>query len=169
MASASSRSTGWILLLFGRLALGGLLIYAAYAKLRAPWAQFAVTVDGYKLLPPDAIIPIAKFLPWFELALGILVVIGIGLRWFAALATLLLATFFAVLVRSLAKGMQIDCGCFGPGGDPLSWKTLVRDGIFLAGSLAVTLGAFWRHRANRRAGAIAQDAGLKSAATQPQT
>lgn len=165
MTSASPRSRAYILLLLGRVALGTLLLYSAYAKLKYPWITFAATLYGYQLLSDNAVIFVARTLPWFELALGILLIVGIGLRWVAAAATALLAVFFAILVRSFAKGMQIECGCFGPGGDPLSWKTLTRDGLFLAGSLAVTIGAFWLRR-----GSGGSHAGPQSgtAATQPQ-
>jgi len=61
----------------------------------------------------------------------------------AAAASLLLAVFFGLMVRAMAKGMQIDCGCFGPG-DRLSWVTLLRDGALLASSLFVTTTAFRR-------------------------
>jgi hypothetical protein len=63
----------------------------------------------------------------------------------AAAASLLLLTFFAVLVRSYALGMNIECGCFGPG-EQLTWKTLMRDGFLVLVSLAVTVGAFLTRR-----------------------
>jgi hypothetical protein len=50
------------------------------------------------------------------------------------------------MVRAYATGQQINCGCFGPG-ELISWKTLLRDGSLLAGSLALTWMAFVRRRA----------------------
>jgi len=58
----------------------------------------------------------------------------------------LLAVFFSLMVRAMAKGMQIDCGCFGPG-ERLSWVTLLRDGALLAGSLFLSVIAFRRAKA----------------------
>jgi uncharacterized membrane protein YphA (DoxX/SURF4 family) len=126
----------------GRVALGGVLLYAGYVKLQMHWISFAAQIEAYKLswLSADQIVLIAKTLPWFEVALGAALWIGVGARWFAGLASLLLLFFFVILVRSYALGMDIDCGCFGPG-DRLTWKTLVRDGLLLAGSFAVTWGA----------------------------
>jgi hypothetical protein len=66
----------------------------------------------------------------------------------AAAASLLLAVFFGLMVRAMAKGMEIDCGCFGPG-DRLSWVTLLRDGALLASSLFVTARAFRQRDWNR--------------------
>ena len=149
----------WLIFL-GRAAIGLVLVYAAYTKLFAytpegwrqlPWISFAATIQSYKLsLPDDVVVFTARFLPWFELGLGILLLIGVQLRWVATAASLLLLTFFSVLVRSFALGMNIDCGCFGPG-DKLTWKTLLRDGLLVAVSLSVTVGAFLTRR---KAGAV---------------
>ena len=129
------------LLLAGRIGLGLVLLYAGYAKLQQPWISFAATIEAYKILPPDAVIFTARTLPWFEVVLGALLVLGVGLRWVAAVTSALLLMFFAILVRSYALGMDVDCGCFGPG-EKLSWKTLVRDGLLVGVSVAVTIGAF---------------------------
>lgn len=129
------------LLLVGRIGVGLVLLYAGYAKLQQPWISFAATIEAYKILPPDAVIFTARTLPWFEVVLGALLVLGVGLRWVAAVASALLLMFFAILVRSYALGMDVDCGCFGPG-EKLSWKTLVRDGLLVGVSVAVTIGAF---------------------------
>jgi uncharacterized membrane protein YphA (DoxX/SURF4 family) len=134
------------LLLIGRLIVGGVIVYAAYAKLRGPWLQFAVSLNAYGILPERALEPVARTLPWAELALGIATLSGIWLRWFGLICSLMLGFFFALMVRSYAAGLKIDCGCFGPG-EALGPKTLLRDGVLVAIALAVTIGAF---RARRR-------------------
>jgi uncharacterized membrane protein YphA (DoxX/SURF4 family) len=132
--------TRW-LLIAGRILLGGILVYAAWAKLRVSWLVFAGSLSGYQMLPDNLLEPIARTLPWFELALGILLICGLLLRASALISTLLLGTFFGVMIRSYAAGLKIDCGCFGPG-EALGPKTLIRDGSLVALSLAVTIGAF---------------------------
>ena len=132
-------------LMAGRLFLGGIFLYAAYTKLRLPWISFAATVQNYELLPDSAVIFVARTLPWFELVLGILLVIGAGMRWVGAAASALLLAFFAIMVRAYALGMDIDCGCFGPG-DRLSGMTLLRDGLLLSLSLVLTIAAFSKAR-----------------------
>ncbi len=129
------------LLLAGRLALGVIFVVAAWAKLRAPWIEFAGNLAGFQLLPDWALEPIAKTLPWCELALGVALISGIWQRWFALIASLLLGLFFSVMVRSYAVGLQIDCGCFGPG-EALGPKTLARDFSMLALAVAVTVASF---------------------------
>ncbi len=129
------------LLIAGRLALGVIFVVAAWAKLRAPWIEFAGNLAGFQLLPDWALEPIAKTLPWCELALGVALISGIWQRWFALIASLLLGLFFSVMVRSYAMGLQIDCGCFGPG-EALGPKTLARDFSMLALAIVVTVASF---------------------------
>lgn len=124
-----------------RILLGAIFLYAAWVKLREPWALFAIAIDGYQILPVWAVEIVARFLPWFELLLGILLVVGVWRGISTTAASLLLALFFSLMVRAMIKGMEIDCGCFGPG-DRLSWVTLVRDGALLGSSVFVTIMAF---------------------------
>ncbi len=133
------------LLIAGRLFLGAIFVYSAYAKLKAPWLEFAGSLNAYELLPESALEPLAKTLPWCELALGVALISGIWQRWFALIASLLLGLFFTVMVRSYIVGLKIDCGCFGPG-EALGPKTLARDGSLLALAIIVTVGAFRMRR-----------------------
>jgi uncharacterized membrane protein YphA (DoxX/SURF4 family) len=134
-----------ILLLALRLVLGGIFVYAAWLKLRDPWQIFAMSIDSYRILPLQGVEVAARVIPWFELTIGLLLIAGLWLRISGTIVSLLLLTFFAVMVRAYAKGMAIDCGCFGPG-EAISWKTLLRDGTLAAAALLVTTMAFLKHR-----------------------
>ncbi len=124
-----------------RLTLGGIFIYAAYTKLAEPWQLFAAGIRSYEVLPMQAADWLARLLPWFELLIGALLIVGRWLRVSTLAMSGLLLIFFSLMVRAHVKGMTIDCGCFGPG-ETISWKTLLRDGSMLAGSLVVTVVAF---------------------------
>ncbi|MHB8410388.1 MAG: MauE/DoxX family redox-associated membrane protein [Candidatus Acidiferrales bacterium] len=163
-------SAGRILLLIGRLALAVVFLAAAYGKLRPqnaiPWSLaslkitpaslglsmtfFAMQVDSYQLLPPRAVSPFAHALPWIELALGVLLLAGFALRYVSLASTLLLALFYAVVIRSYALGLTINCGCFGPNEKLDAW-TLVRDGLLFALGIAITIAAFIVHRQSHHA------------------
>jgi hypothetical protein len=100
--------------------------------------MFAMSIDSYKLLPLWAVTWLARTLPAAELVIGIMLIIGgAWLRVWAAATSLLLLVFFGLMVRAYINHMEISCGCFGPG-DIISWRTLLRDGALLAGSLFVT-------------------------------
>jgi uncharacterized membrane protein YphA (DoxX/SURF4 family) len=153
-----SRNVWWWVLLVARIWLAAVFIVAAYAKMRPqlnmPWSlgavrtslsMFAMQVDSYQMLPAPLVSAVAHFLPIFELALGLWLLSGIGLRWSSLIATLTLGTFFGVMVRSYALHLGIACGCFGPG-EQIGPKTLTRDGSLLVLALLVLAGAFLARR-----------------------
>lgn len=101
--------------LVARLILGGTLIVAGYLKFdELDKSQMAVR--AYELLP----IPLANFmgifLPFFELAIGILLVLGASTRIAAFSSGLLMFAFMIGISQAWARGLSIDCGCFGGGG-----------------------------------------------------
>lgn len=128
-----------------RVALGIIFLYAAWTKISRPWELFAMGIDSYQVLPLKWVELVARTLPWIEAAIGVLLIAGIFLRTAAVATTLLLAVFFGLMVRAYAKGMQINCGCFGAG-EVISWKTLLRDGSMLGAALALASMSFWRRR-----------------------
>lgn len=119
-----------------RLLLGAVFVYAAYTKLRQSWLLFALSIDSFQLLPEWAVYGVARTLPWLELALGGLLIAGVWLRYLAVATAGILALFFTVMVVSYIRGAGIDCGCFGVG-EPLSARTLVRDGLLLTAAIAL--------------------------------
>jgi uncharacterized membrane protein YphA (DoxX/SURF4 family) len=156
--NVQTSKTAKALLLIGRLALAGIFIFAAYAKmkpqaggewsagsLRVSLAMFAMQVDSYQLLTPSTVNFVAHTLPPFELFMGLWLLSGVLLPFSALITALLLGGFFSVMVRSYRMGLEINCGCFGPG-ERLGPLTLLRDGSLLALAIAVTVGAFWMYR-----------------------
>ena len=132
-------------LLLIRLAVGCIFVYAAWIKLREPWALFALSIDAYHLLPEWAVTLVAHTLPWLELMVGLLLLSGRWRRTSTVATSSLLALFFALMVRAYMRGEAIDCGCFGPG-EAISPLTLLRDGSLLGGSLLLMVAAFRRPR-----------------------
>jgi uncharacterized membrane protein YphA (DoxX/SURF4 family) len=135
-----------ILLIAGQILLAAIFIYAGIAKLREPWPQFAVAINSFQLVPLNWLEPLAKYVPWAELLLGLWVLSGFLLRWSALVTSAVLAFFFAVLIRSYAMGLAVDCGCFGSGEGPLGPKRLAEEAVMLALALAVSIAAFRRRQ-----------------------
>ena len=144
MSSSQSKAVKAAVLIL-RIALGAIFVYAAYTKLTESWRLFAAGIASYEVLPMWAVELLARTLPWFELLVGLLLIAGRWLRVSSIATSALLLVFFSLMVRAYFKGMTIDCGCFGPG-ETISWKTLLRDGGMLAGSLFVTVMAFLNQR-----------------------
>jgi uncharacterized membrane protein YphA (DoxX/SURF4 family) len=130
-----------VMVIAGRLALAAVFLWAAYTKLRDPWMIFAMEIDAMHVVPGASVEWIARTMPWFELLIGVLLVIGVQTRYVASAATGLLGIFFALLLVLYLRGFQGDCGCFGPG-EQLGPKTLARDGSLVALSAWVTWQAF---------------------------
>src|SRR3954466_9281851 len=87
-----------------RLVLGAVFVYAAYTKLRQSWLLFALSIDSYQLLPEWAVLGLARTLPWLEVAVGVLALIGWKLRYVSIPAAALLTLFFSVMVFQYVKG-----------------------------------------------------------------
>lgn len=135
------------LLIAGRLGIAVIFIYAGIAKVREPWLQFAVSIESFKIVPETWLEPIARILPWCEIVLGIAVLLpGIVARWVSLILTGMLAWFLFIGIRAYAKGLAVDCGCFGAGGGAIDAKWFVEHAAMLALGLAVTAGAFLRAR-----------------------
>jgi uncharacterized membrane protein YphA (DoxX/SURF4 family) len=139
------------LLIAGRLGIAVIFLYAGIAKVREPWLQFAVSIESFKVVPDTWLEPIARMLPWCEIALGIALISGILARWFSLLATGMLAWFLFIGIRAYAKGLTVDCGCFGSGGGAIDAKWFVEHAAMLALGLGVTAGEFLRGPAPKRA------------------
>jgi uncharacterized membrane protein YphA (DoxX/SURF4 family) len=130
----------WLTLL-SRLILGVVLLVAGGLKI-GNLPKSAMAVRSYEMLP----IPLANFLgytlPWIEIGLGLLLIVGVTVKISGALGALTMLAFIIAIAQAWARGLSIDCGCFGGGGaiDPEETKYLseiIRDiglmalGIFL--------------------------------------
>ena len=134
-----------VALIVARIALAAVFLWAAYTKLRDPWMMFAMEIDAMHVVPGGMVEFVARSMPWLELLLGVLLLIGSQMRFVASAATALLATFLSVMVILYLRGFQGDCGCFGPG-EQLGPKTLARDGALVILAAWVTFAAFRRNR-----------------------
>ena len=133
--------------MFARLGLAAVWLISGWLKAADP-SQTIVAVHAYQLLPEDLVRPVATTLPFVEIALGLLLVVGMGVRLTAVASGIMLLAFIAAIIASWARGLSIDCGCFSGGGAVAGidgWdyaKEIARDTGFLA--LAAWLVVFPR-------------------------
>ena len=97
-----------------RLILAVIFLWAGIIKILDP-DSFAIILEAFNLLPDAWIMPVAVGLPTLE----ILAAIGLLFDVRGSLTTVagLLLLFLAILSYGIWLGLDIDCGCFGPG-DP---------------------------------------------------
>lgn len=98
-----------------RLGLAAVWLVSGTIKALDP-DQTYIAVRAYDVLPTGVVSVVATVLPFLELALGVLLLVGLGTRAVAALSAVVLVVFIAGVVQAWARGLSIDCGCFGGGG-----------------------------------------------------
>ena len=135
--------------LLARLGLAAVWLISGVLKASAP-AETLVAVRAYRLLSPGTADVVAAVLPYLEIALGLLLFIGLATRLTAVLSALVLLVFIGGVISAAARGLSIDCGCFGGGGDVAAGQTdyageILRDTGFLllAGWLMVRPRTPW--------------------------
>ncbi len=132
-----------------RLILGVVFIYASYDKLFHP-QTFADIIFHYQILPDSLINATAIFLPWLELLMGVFLIIGLWLPGTVIWCNFLLIVYIGALSFNLARGLDIDCGCFSvAGGRSIGIETILWDVVFLALSIYLFIAVF-RSRSGER-------------------
>lgn len=130
--------------LVARLFLGGVLLWAGAVKVGKPLTSERA-VQAFEVFPQALAGWIGLALPFVEIVLGLLLVLGLFTRPVAAVSTLLMLAFVVGIAQAWARGLTIDCGCFGGGGQVAAGETtyaqdIARDLLFAAA------GAWlWRH------------------------
>ena len=94
-----------------QIALGAVFVAAAIPKIADPPA-FAHMIYNYRLTPGSLVNGLALVMPWIELVVGLLLILGVWRREAALLAAVLLFVFLGAIGWNLARGHAVDCGCF---------------------------------------------------------
>lgn len=135
------------LLTFVRIALGGVWIYAGMVKI-TDVTQTKLTIRAFEIVPRGWISPMSYGLPAIEIALGLMLVVGLAVRWMAAVSALFLLLYIGAIASAAARGLRIDCGCFSAGGQ-LDANTSTRytlDILRDSGLLLLSALLVWRPR-----------------------
>jgi uncharacterized membrane protein YphA (DoxX/SURF4 family) len=121
-----------------RLLLGAVFVVAGALKLPDPAAAVRA-VRAYRLLPEELVAPVAFGMPVLEIAVGLALLAGVFVRTAAIASAVLLIVFIAAVASAWARGLQIDCGCFGDGGEVGAGETAY--GAEILRDLALLLAA----------------------------
>ena len=130
----------WLTLL-ARLILGGVLLAAGTLKI-GNLQKSAMAVRAYEMLPVELANFLGYALPWIEIGIGLLLIVGASVKVCGLLGAFTMLAFIIAIAQAWTRGLSIDCGCFGGGGtiDPEETKYLseiIRDigllamGVFL--------------------------------------
>ncbi len=130
--------------LCARVVLAGFWLWAGLSKVN-DLAGSVATVKAYRLLPDALADVVGAALPMVEIALGLTLLLGFAVRVGAVTSAVLQLAFIIGISAAAARGLRIDCGCFGGGGDLGSTEStrytieIVRDVglLLLASGLAI--------------------------------
>ena len=95
-----------------RIVMGLLFIVAALAKI-GDVAAFSTQIHNFRMIPVALENLVAMTLPWIELLAGLSLLIGIRPRSGGMIVTVLMAFFLVAVAIAMARGLDIECGCFG--------------------------------------------------------
>lgn len=122
-----------------RLVLGIVFLVAAADKV-ANAEAFARSIANYRLLPVELVNLVALVLPWLELLVGLMLVVGLRVRAAAVVASGLLLVFTVALVSALVRGLDIHCGCFSQtAAERIGWGRVIEDVLLLAAAVVVVV------------------------------
>jgi uncharacterized membrane protein YphA (DoxX/SURF4 family) len=132
-----------VLAVVARVVTGAVWIWAGAAKLAHPY-DAVLAVRAYQLLPVGLADTLGHLLPTLEVVVGVALVLGVLTRGAAVVSAILFAAFIVGISSAWARGLQIDCGCFGGGGfDPHAaskypWE-IARDAALLLASILLVV------------------------------
>lgn len=114
-----------------RMFLGAIFLSSALSKLYRR-DQFEKAVLDYAILPMPMARVYTFLLPWIELAVGLLFLMGFALHLAAFMALFLLVSFILALIVNLKRNRSIKCHCSGLlGNNDISWGTVIRNMVLL--------------------------------------
>jgi len=124
------------LLLVFRIVLGGLFVYAGVVKVGNP-LDFAQDIRNYRLVGQSLAFIVAVILPWLEILAGAFLIAGTWKRGAALVITGLLVFFIVLTLVTMARGLDVDCGCFGSLSRKSGWSVVLEDLGMLVMGLAL--------------------------------
>ena len=130
--------------LAARLILGGVLLVAGLLKV-VDFKSSVYAVRSYLLLPYDLTELAGYVMPIAEVIIGLMLITGLFTRLSGVLGSLMMVAFIIAIASVWARGISIDCGCFGGGGEieraaamaAYPWEILRDIGLFLCGAWLV--------------------------------
>jgi uncharacterized membrane protein YphA (DoxX/SURF4 family) len=126
--------------LFSRIVLGGIFIFAGQAKM-FPIENVDTLIweiNQYNILPHQLATAYGWVLPPLEILIGILLISGIFLKTTSVLSGLITLSFIIAKAEAMIRGLDISiCGCFGSAVPLLKEQSLAIDFVMLAMSVQI--------------------------------
>ncbi|MBI2411312.1 MAG: DoxX family membrane protein [Candidatus Kerfeldbacteria bacterium] len=97
-----------------RIVVGGIFLLFGIIKVIEPHEIFFRSIRDYQMLPVSIVPAFGSTMMYIEIALGVLLILGLFTRLAAWGITGLLLMFITALSQAIARGLVLtDCGCSG--------------------------------------------------------
>jgi uncharacterized membrane protein YphA (DoxX/SURF4 family) len=111
----------------------GRVVITTHASASPDLSVFAQDVLNYRVPPRALNNLVAITVPWIEIVAGLLLVFGVWKRASALVIALMLVVFIVAIGQAVARGLNINCGCFGTlDGRKVGLIGLAEDAVMLA-------------------------------------
>ena len=131
--------------------VGFVFIYAGLLKAWDP-VKFAADISNFRILPWGLGVRLAFYLPWVEIICGVALLIGWMRAGAIAILTALTVVFIGATISAQARGIDLECGCFGAASKNLSFTSHMA--ILIGLLAALVLLWFWNPSRSARDGAL---------------
>jgi uncharacterized membrane protein YphA (DoxX/SURF4 family) len=120
-----------------QIAIGVIMAWAGLAKI-GNLDDFASQIHYFRMVPISLENLMAITLPWIEVSAALALILGIRAREGAVLSAVLLVVFTLAVGIAFARGLDIECGCFGTtdGAKVGAIKLLQNSGMILVSLVA---------------------------------
>ncbi|MEN6295698.1 MAG: MauE/DoxX family redox-associated membrane protein [Chloroherpetonaceae bacterium] len=98
-------------LLICRIVVGLMFIVVGVGKIANP-EEFAKEIANYQILPYLFVNITAIIIPWIELFAGILLLLGVQTKSSSIVIAVMTVVFTIAVIIAIAKGLNIECGCY---------------------------------------------------------
>jgi putative oxidoreductase len=112
MSPLVSRLLNGVVPLLVRFSIGGIFIVAGVLKAFDP-AQFLLDIQTFQLFSYPLAYATAIFLPWIEIWIGCAIIVRRAYTGALILGLIMMLMFIAIFIQSWARGLDVNCGCFG--------------------------------------------------------
>jgi hypothetical protein len=113
-----------------RLIIAGVFLYAAVPKILNP-QEFYLNILGYNFIQGTPAKLVAIWLPWAELIAALGIIFNVWMQANLRLIQAMLSGFIILLILTLIRGIDADCGCFGSAGGQVTWWHVFGDFVLL--------------------------------------
>jgi len=119
---------------------GVIFAWAGLSKI-GDLAAFAVQIHNFRIMPVTLENLAAITLPWIEIVIALSLILGIRSRDAARTALALLVVFTLAVVSAVARGLDIECGCFGTAdASHVGWLKIAENLGMIAVAFVAVLG-----------------------------